>query len=184
MFGQGLQTFVRKTVVPRRPPQTVQRATDTTDYATHAGLQDVVDMGEYEDEYTCNPPAVCMIIVSIIEVSFQAVKKFTKFIVNKSNYFKLCHWFSVSHFRLLHSCMMSLKLVDLQSVDLLQNYSFTILVKDHKPGGTSHICLYMWGELLSKYVSLFVLYATWNREKVPKILIVPLFFPLFPVFFI
>lgn len=56
MFGQGLQTFVRKTIVPRRPPQTVLRATDTTDY------------GEYEDEYTCNPPAVCMIIVSIIEI--------------------------------------------------------------------------------------------------------------------
>ena len=56
MFGQGLQNYVRKTIVPRRPPPTVLRAMDTTDY------------GEYEDEYTCNPPAVCMIIVSILEI--------------------------------------------------------------------------------------------------------------------
>lgn len=26
--------------------------------------------GDYEDEYSCNPPALCMIIVSLIEVSF------------------------------------------------------------------------------------------------------------------
>lgn len=25
--------------------------------------------GDYEDEYSCNPPALCMIIVSLIEVS-------------------------------------------------------------------------------------------------------------------
>ncbi|KAK3918459.1 Rhomboid-related protein 3 [Frankliniella fusca] len=58
MFGQGLNTFVRKTIVPRRPPPSVVRglAVDTTDY------------GEYEDEYTCNPPAVCMIIVSFLEI--------------------------------------------------------------------------------------------------------------------
>lgn len=61
MFGQHLQTFVRKTIVPRRPPPTVQRALDTTDF------------GEYEDEYTCNPPAVCMIIVSILEVSSASI---------------------------------------------------------------------------------------------------------------
>jgi len=32
-----------------------------------AGL-DRID-GDYEDEYSCNPPALCMIIVSLIEVS-------------------------------------------------------------------------------------------------------------------
>ncbi|XP_034235832.1 rhomboid-related protein 2-like [Thrips palmi] len=67
VFGQGLQTFVRKTIVPRRPPPSVQRATDTTDYAVQRAM-DNIDAGEYEDEYTCNPPAVCMIIVSIIEI--------------------------------------------------------------------------------------------------------------------
>lgn len=25
--------------------------------------------GDYEDEYSCNPPALCMIIVSLVEVS-------------------------------------------------------------------------------------------------------------------
>lgn len=25
--------------------------------------------GDYEDEYSCNPPALCMIIVSLFEVS-------------------------------------------------------------------------------------------------------------------
>lgn len=44
--------------------------------------------------------------------------------------------------------MMSLKLVNLQSVVLQLNYLFTILAKDRKPGGISHTCLYMWGELL------------------------------------
>ena len=68
MFGQGLHTYVRKTIVPRRPPPTVQRATDTTDYSVQHAM-DAIDYGEYEDEYTCNPPAVCMIIVSLIEVS-------------------------------------------------------------------------------------------------------------------
>lgn len=68
MFGQGLQTFVRNTIVPRRHPPSVQRASDTTDYSVQNAM-DAIDYGEYEDEYTCNPPAVCMIIVSIIEVS-------------------------------------------------------------------------------------------------------------------
>ncbi|KAJ1524359.1 hypothetical protein ONE63_010861 [Megalurothrips usitatus] len=56
MFGQGVQRYIKRTIVPRRPPPSVQRAMDTTDY------------GEYEDEYTCNPPAVCMIIVSLLEI--------------------------------------------------------------------------------------------------------------------
>lgn len=93
VFGQSLQTYVSKTIVPRRPPPSVRRAMDTTDY------------GEYEDEYSCSPPAVCMIIVSILEVRsmvdgvdlwFCDTLKIVRFTL-------ICH---LSILRSLHFCMM------------------------------------------------------------------------------
>ncbi|XP_072155997.1 rhomboid-related protein 2 isoform X1 [Bemisia tabaci] len=44
--------YVKSTIPPRKSRKTRHDLTD----------------GEYEDEYTCNPPAVCMLIVSIIEI--------------------------------------------------------------------------------------------------------------------
>ena len=55
---------------------------------------------------------------------------------------------------------MSLELVDLLSVGLQQGYLFTILVKDRKPGGISHTCLYMWGEFSNGVNAVFLLFAT------------------------
>lgn len=46
--------YIKSTIPPRKSRKTRHDLTD----------------GEYEDEYTCNPPAVCMLIVSIIEVRF------------------------------------------------------------------------------------------------------------------
>uniref|UniRef100_A0A1B6LK46 EF-hand domain-containing protein n=2 Tax=Graphocephala atropunctata TaxID=36148 RepID=A0A1B6LK46_9HEMI len=52
LFSHYMNSYVRK-VIPRR---TWTR-------------QDIID-GEYEDQYTCNPPAVGMLIISIIEMGF------------------------------------------------------------------------------------------------------------------
>lgn len=54
LFGQYLRRYIRTTVPPRHHRVVTPDALD----------------GEYEDEYTCNPPAVCMLIVSIIEIAF------------------------------------------------------------------------------------------------------------------
>jgi len=48
--------YIHYTIVPREPPRLRTGGLDRTD-------------GDYEDEYSCNPPALCMIIVSLIEVS-------------------------------------------------------------------------------------------------------------------
>lgn len=48
--------YIHYTIVPRGPSRLRSTGLDRTD-------------GEYEDEYSCNPPALCMIIVSLIEVS-------------------------------------------------------------------------------------------------------------------
>lgn len=47
--------YIRYAIVPRGPPR-LRAGVDRTD-------------GDYEDEYSCNPPALCMIIISLIEVS-------------------------------------------------------------------------------------------------------------------
>ncbi|VVC24424.1 Hypothetical protein CINCED_3A023646 [Cinara cedri] len=55
-----LNKYIHYTVVPREH------------HRVRAGLrsgQDLTD-GDYEDQYSCNPPALCMIIVSLIEVLF------------------------------------------------------------------------------------------------------------------
>jgi len=49
--------YIHYTIVPRGLPRLRTRGLDHTD-------------GDYEDEYSCNPPALCMVIVSLIEVSF------------------------------------------------------------------------------------------------------------------
>lgn len=51
-----LNNYIRYTIVPREPPRLRTSGVDHTD-------------GDYEDEYSCNPPALCMVIVSLIEVS-------------------------------------------------------------------------------------------------------------------
>lgn len=48
--------YIHYTVVPRGVPRLRSAGLDLTD-------------GEYEDEYSCNPPALCMVIISLIEVS-------------------------------------------------------------------------------------------------------------------
>lgn len=47
--------YIHYTIVPRGPPRLRTAGVDRTD-------------GDYEDEYSCNPPALCMVIVSLIEV--------------------------------------------------------------------------------------------------------------------
>jgi len=47
--------YIHYTIVPREPPRLRTGGLDRTD-------------GDYEDEYSCNPPALCMVIVSLIEV--------------------------------------------------------------------------------------------------------------------
>lgn len=51
-----INKYIHYCVVPRGPPRLRTGGLDRTD-------------GDYEDEYSCNPPALCMIIVSCIEVS-------------------------------------------------------------------------------------------------------------------
>uniref|UniRef100_A0A2S2QA75 rhomboid protease n=2 Tax=Sipha flava TaxID=143950 RepID=A0A2S2QA75_9HEMI len=49
--------YIHYTIVPRGLPKLRTAGVDLTD-------------GDYEDEYSCNPPALCMIIISLIEVLF------------------------------------------------------------------------------------------------------------------
>lgn len=56
VFGHYVNRYVQM-VVPRRRPDGDTTATD----------------GQYEDEYSCYPPAVGMIIISLIEVIFFCV---------------------------------------------------------------------------------------------------------------
>jgi len=50
--------YIHYTIVPRSPPRLRTAGVDRTD-------------GDYEDEYSCNPPALCMVIVSLVEVSYK-----------------------------------------------------------------------------------------------------------------
>lgn len=57
VFGHLVQRYVHS-MVPQRPTsalQTVGRSSDFPD-------------GQYEEEYTCRPPAVAMIIISVLEI--------------------------------------------------------------------------------------------------------------------
>lgn len=60
VFGHYLQRYVHK-MVPQRPclsagiTQTARYSSDSPD-------------GQYEEEYSCRPPAIAMIIISIIEI--------------------------------------------------------------------------------------------------------------------
>uniref|UniRef100_A0A1B6EF39 EF-hand domain-containing protein n=2 Tax=Clastoptera arizonana TaxID=38151 RepID=A0A1B6EF39_9HEMI len=53
-FRSYLQQYVRNTVVSRRP---------------RVVIADSID-GEYEDEYTCWPPAIGMLLISLVEIVF------------------------------------------------------------------------------------------------------------------
>ncbi|XP_050524810.1 rhomboid-related protein 2 isoform X2 [Daktulosphaira vitifoliae] len=50
-----LNKYIHYAIVPRGPPRLRSVGLDHTD-------------GDYEDEYSCNPPALCMILVSLIEI--------------------------------------------------------------------------------------------------------------------
>ncbi|GLG99129.1 hypothetical protein R5R35_012168 [Gryllus longicercus] len=54
LMGHMVSAYIRSTIVPRK----------------HArGPTDVLDArGDYEDEYSCSPPSVCMLVISVIEI--------------------------------------------------------------------------------------------------------------------
>ncbi|XP_017885206.1 rhomboid-related protein 2-like isoform X2 [Ceratina calcarata] len=55
VFGHLVQRYVHS-MIPQRPtPLLVARSSDITD-------------GQYEEEYTCKPPALAMIIISVLEI--------------------------------------------------------------------------------------------------------------------
>ncbi|XP_014487144.1 PREDICTED: rhomboid-related protein 3-like isoform X3 [Dinoponera quadriceps] len=58
IFGHFMQRYVQS-VIPQRPCRAMRQ--------TSVGSSDYPD-GLYEDEYSCRPPAVAMIIISIIEI--------------------------------------------------------------------------------------------------------------------
>ncbi|XP_011259776.1 protein rhomboid isoform X3 [Camponotus floridanus] len=58
IFGHLVQRYVQS-VIPQRPSRTMRQ--------TSMGSSDYPD-GLYEDEYSCRPPAIAMIIISIIEI--------------------------------------------------------------------------------------------------------------------
>ncbi|XP_072745583.1 rhomboid-related protein 2 isoform X3 [Anoplolepis gracilipes] len=58
IFGHLVQRYVHS-MIPQRPTRTMRQ--------TSVGSSDYPD-GLYEDEYSCRPPAVAMIIISIIEI--------------------------------------------------------------------------------------------------------------------
>ncbi|XP_011135622.1 rhomboid-related protein 3 isoform X3 [Harpegnathos saltator] len=58
IFGHFVQRYVQS-VIPQRPSRTMRQ--------TSVGSSDYPD-GLYEDEYSCRPPAVAMIIISIVEI--------------------------------------------------------------------------------------------------------------------
>lgn len=58
IFGNFIQRYVHS-MIPQRPSRTLRQ--------TSVGSSDYPD-GLYEDEYSCRPPAVAMIIISIIEI--------------------------------------------------------------------------------------------------------------------
>ncbi|XP_029169925.1 protein rhomboid isoform X3 [Nylanderia fulva] len=58
LFGHLVQRYVH-CVIPQRPTRTMRQ--------TSVGSSDYPD-GLYEDEYSCRPPAIAMIIISIIEI--------------------------------------------------------------------------------------------------------------------
>ncbi|XP_018375923.1 PREDICTED: rhomboid-related protein 3 isoform X3 [Trachymyrmex cornetzi] len=58
IFGHIVQRYVQ-CVIPQRPCRTLRQ--------TSVGSSDYPD-GQYEEEYSCRPPAIAMIIISIIEI--------------------------------------------------------------------------------------------------------------------
>ncbi|XP_032671526.1 rhomboid-related protein 3 isoform X3 [Odontomachus brunneus] len=58
IFGHFMQRYVQS-VIPQRPSRAMRQ--------TSVGSSDYPD-GLYEDEYSCRPPAVAMIIISIVEI--------------------------------------------------------------------------------------------------------------------
>ncbi|XP_070161080.1 rhomboid-related protein 2 isoform X4 [Polyergus mexicanus] len=58
IFGHLVQRYVHS-MIPQRPTRTMRQ--------TSGGSSDYPD-GLYEDEYSCRPPAIAMIIISIIEI--------------------------------------------------------------------------------------------------------------------
>ncbi|XP_050444710.1 protein rhomboid isoform X4 [Cataglyphis hispanica] len=58
IFGHLVQRYVHS-MIPQRPSRTMRQ--------TSVGSSDYPD-GLYEDEYSCRPPAIAMIIISIIEI--------------------------------------------------------------------------------------------------------------------
>ncbi|XP_029664302.1 protein rhomboid isoform X5 [Formica exsecta] len=58
IFGNLVQRYVHS-MIPQRPTRTMRQ--------TSVGSSDYPD-GLYEDEYSCRPPAIAMIIISIIEI--------------------------------------------------------------------------------------------------------------------
>ena len=59
VFGHFIQRYVNK-MVPQRP--TVSSVMQTERFSA-----DMLD-GLYEEEYSCRPPAIAMIIISIVEI--------------------------------------------------------------------------------------------------------------------
>lgn len=55
VFGHLVQRYVQS-MVPQRPTIIQARTTDFTD-------------GQYEEEYTCKPPALAMVIISALEIT-------------------------------------------------------------------------------------------------------------------
>uniref|UniRef100_A0ABD2WT52 EF-hand domain-containing protein n=1 Tax=Trichogramma kaykai TaxID=54128 RepID=A0ABD2WT52_9HYME len=63
VFGSYVQKYVH-TMVPCRPCSITATQRSQRTYLSH----DLTD-GLYEEEYTCNPPALAMIIISLIEIA-------------------------------------------------------------------------------------------------------------------
>ena len=61
VFGHFVQKYV-STMVPGRPS-----SIDSIKMSRYTKSSDLPD-GVYEDEYSCNPPALAMIIMSLIEI--------------------------------------------------------------------------------------------------------------------
>ncbi|XP_066589871.1 rhomboid-related protein 2 isoform X1 [Prorops nasuta] len=57
VFGHLVQKYVH-TMVPQRPTGLMQSVRQSSD----------IPDGQYEEEYTCRPPAIAMVIISIIEI--------------------------------------------------------------------------------------------------------------------
>ncbi|XP_075219345.1 rhomboid-related protein 2-like [Lycorma delicatula] len=71
LINRTLNRYIKHTVVPRK--RKIQTHRDITD-------------GEYEDEYTCSPPPICMLLVSTIEIAFFLYDLYSLLFSSKSKY--------------------------------------------------------------------------------------------------